>query len=147
MSTPGGVLRAEMSLRVMSHRGMPPRGSFQDRVIQEMLIRERRREIITQTYQAQLVAAGLRIHPALFDLWTSMYVDEVSHDNYKPRVVAQKKEMLKAFAKARKVPTDLVAKASKLTVRRKEDLKPYSAAELEGIKAKLRRRTIAAAQR
>ena len=111
-----------------------------------MLIRERRREISTQTYQAQLVAAGLRISPDLFHLWTSLYVDEVSHDNYKPKVVKRKKAMLDMFARQKRVNPDMLKRTETYTVRSAKDLKPYTPAELDVIKAKMRRRTISRSQ-
>lgn len=146
MSTPGGVLRAEMLLRALPHRGLPPRGSFRDLVLQEMLLRERRREISTQIYQAQLLAAGLRMPAAVFNLWTSIYIDEVSHDNYTPRTVQKKRSLLQAFARQKRVNPDMLKRTETYTVRSAKDLKPYTPAELDVIKAKLRRRTISRSQ-
>lgn len=136
-----------MFMRVMSHRGMPPRGSFQDRIAQEMLLRERRRDIATSIYQAQLVAAGLRIPGPLFDAWTMLYIDEITHDNYQPRVVKEKRRMLDAFDKKKVQERSHVARVEDYTVNTREDLRPYTPGELDKLRSKLRKRTLQNAQR
>lgn len=139
-------MRAEMYMRVLAHRGMPPRGSFQDRVAQEMILRERRRYVTTQIYQARLIAGSYSLPQPLFDAWTMLFIDEVSHDNYQPKVVKQKRRILDGFDKKKKTEQARVDRVETYTVKTSRDLTPYTAAELEVVRSKLRRRAIAQAQ-
>lgn len=107
-----------------------------------MLLRERRRAITTSVYQARLIAAGLGLHEGMFDMWTMLYVDEVSHENYQPDVMRQKRSMLDAFTVRKRVEHSLVRRAEKYTVESALDLQPYSKEELEAIQAKLRKKTL-----
>jgi hypothetical protein len=129
-------------MRVLPHRAMPPRGSFQDRVVQEMLLRERRRSVVTSVYHARLIAAGLGVRSDLFDLWTMLYVDEVTHENYQPDVVKQKRGMLDAFTTRRRVDQQLVQRAESYTVKSSKDLLPYSKEQIEAIKTKMRKKAL-----
>ena len=107
-----------------------------------MLLRERRRAVVASVYQARLIAAGLNIREEIFDLWTMLYVDEVSHENYQPTVVRQKRSMLDAFTSHRKVDHSLVQRANSYTVASSKDLQPYSKEELRQLRDKLRKRTL-----
>lgn len=129
-------------MRVMPQRGMPPRESFQDRVAQEMLLRERRCAIATNTYIAQCVTAGYALHPAIFAQWTLHYRDEVSHANYRPEIVRIKRRQLDEFEKRRRLEGKHVSRVDSYTVTKAADMLPYSPAELELIKQKLRARTL-----
>lgn len=146
MSTPEGVLRAELYMRVLPHRGMPPRGSFEDRVAQEMLLRERRRAVATEVYQAQLVAAGLRINEGLFEMWTLLYIDEISQENYQPGVNKEKRRMLDVFSNQRRVEKKLIERTDSYSIHNTRDMQPYSKAELEVIRDKMRRKVLRDAQ-
>lgn len=134
-------------MRVLAQRGIPPRGSFQDGIAQEMLIRERRQTIAATVYHAQLIAAGLNLPPPILDAWTMLYIDEVTHDNYQPKVVRQKRSMLAAFDKKKVEERARVARVEDYTVNTREDLRPYTPGELEKIRAKLRRKAVKDAQR
>lgn len=146
MSTPEGVLRAELYMRVLPNRGMPPRGSFQDRIAQEMLLRERRCTIATQVYQAQLVAAGLGLQGA-FDIWTMLYIDEVSHENYQPGVNKEKRRMLDAFTSQKRVEKNLVERVDSYSIQSTRDMQPYTKGELEKIRKQIRKRVLQDATR
>ncbi len=75
-------------------------------------------------------------------MWTMLYVDEVSHENYQPDVMRQKRSMLDAFTVRKRVEHSLVRRAEKYTVESALDLQPYSKEELEAIQAKLRKKTL-----
>jgi hypothetical protein len=111
-----------------------------------MLLRERRLYASTQVYQARLVSAGLNIPQAVFEAWTMLFVDEVTHDNYQPSVVKQKRRILDSFDKQRRTETARVDRVEQYTVASQKDLAPYSLAELEKIRGKLRRRALERAQ-
>ena len=129
-------------MRLLPSRGMPSRGSFQMRVAQEMLLRERRREISTQIYHGQLLAAGLRISQGLFDVWTSLYIDEMSHDNYRPSVTADKRKLLQALLDRRLVSKDHLARLAQYDITSTKDMRPYSLEELERIREKMRKKAV-----
>lgn len=135
-----------MYMLVLPHRGMPPRGSFEDRVAQEMLLRSRRKDVATQVYQAQLVAAGLRINEGLFEMWTMLYIDEISQENYQPGVNKEKRRMLDAFSTQRRVEKKLIERTDSYSIQSTKDMQPYSKAELETIKAALRKKVLRDAQ-
>jgi hypothetical protein len=108
-------------MRTIPGDGLPPRGSVQDRIACEMLIRERRREVQSQIYLARIQAAGLQIPEKIFRLWTTLYAMEVTHENYARERSFQRLEALTADD---------------------ADLRPLSAAEVEEFRRKLRRRHI-----
>lgn len=132
-------------MRVMPHRGMPPRESFQDRVAQEMLLRERRCAIATNVYLAQVTAAGYSLHPDLFSLFTLQYRDEVSHANYRPEVIKIKRKQLDAYEKRKRLESEHIKRIDTYSIKSQKDLMPYTKEELQNIKQTLRMRALKAA--
>lgn len=129
-------------MRIFPHRGMPARGSFQERILQEMLLREQRKEIVVATYHGHLLAAGLGIRPELFSLWTDTLCDEISHNNYTAETIARKKRALALFAERHTIPRSGLKRAEKYTVKDTVGYLPYSEEELAQIKDKVRARTL-----
>ena len=74
---------------------MPARGSIQDRIVCEMLIRERRRAISESVYLARIISSGLNLNEKVFDLWTRLLSMEVFQESYQPEVVQEKQYALK----------------------------------------------------
>lgn len=130
-------------MRVFPHSGVPDRGSFRDRVVQEMLLRERRRFIAAHTYQARLVGAGLKVAPALLDLWTDLFIDEVSHANYRPDLVEYKKRILQEISDRKKEPARLLGRVSALQINTAADLMPYTKEEIRERLEQVRQRRAA----
>ncbi len=126
---------------------MPSRGSFRDRLAQEMCVRDRRKEIRTQLFQAQLVAAGMNIPGPLFNALATVYIDEVTHDNYRPAIAEQKRAMYGVFLKKRTDQVVHVKRADNYEVKSSKDFLPYSAEEKAEIQKKLRARALKAATR
>jgi hypothetical protein len=124
---------------------MPERGSLQDRVACEMLLRERRRQVQSQTYLGRIMAASVNLPEKLFSLWTTLYSMEVFQSNYSPEVVEDKEEALKAFRDTAHVTvverTNYLQKLETLTAR-DEDLRPATPEEIEEAKRRLRRRRV-----
>ncbi len=110
-----------------------------------MLYRERRREVAGHVYQAQLLATGLGVSQGLFSLWTQAFEDEVSHENYRPGVITEKKRILEAFAARKAVQTTQVKKVEEYSIKNAKDLQPYSKEERAAIQARLRSRELARA--
>ena len=132
-------------MRVMPHRGMPPRESFQDRVAQEMLLRERRCVIATNTYLAQVTAAGYSLHPDIFAMFTLQYRDEVSHANYRPEIIKIKRKQLDEYAKRKRLESEHIKRIDTYSIKTQKDLMPYTKEELQSIKQTLRMRALKAA--
>ncbi len=146
MSTPSGVARGHIFLLQLPNRAPPARGSFQDLVAQELYYRDRRRVIAEKVYEGQLLAAGLNIPQAILDAWTALYIDEVTQDNYKPSVAKSKHKLLDAFSTQRRVEKKLIERTDSYSIQNTKDMQPYSKAELENIKAKLRKKVLRDAQ-
>lgn len=129
-------------MRVMPVRGMPPRESFQDRVAQEMILRERRCAIATNTYLAQTVAAGYSLHPEVFMLFTQQYRDEVTHANYRPEVIQMKRKQLDFFEKRKRFEASHVKRVETYSIKTQKDLLPYSKEEIAELKQKMRAKAL-----
>lgn len=82
-------------MRTIPTRGMPPRGSIQDRIACEILIRERRRSVTEHVYLARILSSGINLPEKLFQLWTTMLTMEVFQESYQPEVVKEKEQALK----------------------------------------------------
>ena len=132
-------------MRVMPTRGMPPRESFQDRVAQEMVLRERRCAIATSVYLAQTVAAGYSLNPNLFTLFTLQYRDEVTHANYRPEIIKMKRKQLDLFEKRKRFEANYVTRVETYSIKSQRDLLPYSKEELAVLKQKARARALKSA--
>jgi hypothetical protein len=131
-----------MYLRIFPHRGMPARGSFQERVLQEMLLREQRKQIAIETYRGHLLAAGLGVRFELFQLLTENMVDEITHNNYVDATIERKKKALVVFAERHTVPKKGLARAQQYTIKSQLDLTSYSEEELAAKRDKIRARTL-----
>lgn len=128
---------------------MPVRGSIQDRIACEMLIRERRRSITESVYLARILSAGLNLNEKLFQLWTSILSMEVFQESYQPEVVQEKAHALKLMQDGTTNRTTtqvrMFQKLNRLTAR-DEDLRPATPEELEAFKRRLRKQRLDAAQ-
>ncbi len=129
-------------MRVMPTRGMPPRESFQDRVAQEMILRERRCDIATNMYLAQTIAAGYSLNPEVFTLFTLQYRDEVTHANYRPEIIKMKRKQLDFFEKRKRFEANHVKRVETYSIKTQKDLMPYSREELAVLKQKARARAL-----
>lgn len=142
-------MRAELYVRTLPLRGMPVRGSIQDRIACEMLIRERRRSITESVYSARILSAGLNINEKLFQLWTSILSMEVFQESYQPEVVQEKEHALKLIQDGTTARTTtqvrMFQKLNKLTAR-DVDMRPATPEELEAFKRRLRKRRLDTAQ-
>lgn len=122
---------------------MPARGSLQDRVICEVLTREKRRHISENVYLGRILAAGMQLPEQVFQLWTALLTMEVSQENYFPGTSEAKKVALRALTEGVKEHSDkrvhMFKKLHKLTVG-EDDLRPASPEEKEAFRRKLRRR-------
>jgi len=132
-------------MRTVLHRGMPDRGSIQDRIACEMIIRDRRRQVQGQMYLGRIMAASLNLPEKLFSTWTTLYSMEVFQSNYSPEVVRDKEEALKVISdivdKKEEEHTSMLNKLDKLTVR-EDDLRPATAEDIERAKRRLRQRYV-----
>lgn len=128
---------------------MPTRGSIQDRIACEMLIRERRRSITENVYLARITSAGLNIPDKLFQLWTTILSMEVFQESYQPEVVKEKQYALKLIqenvTQRSEGQVRMFQKLHKLTAR-DNDMRPATPEELESFKRKLRQRHLRTAQ-
>lgn len=131
-----------MYLRIFPHRGMPARGSFQERILQEMLLREQREKIAIETYRGNLLAAGLGVRFELFQLLTENLVDEITHNNYVDATIDRKRKSLEIFAERHTIPTKGLARAHQYTIKSQHDLTSYSEEELAAKRDKIRARTL-----
>lgn len=132
-------------MRVLPARGMPPRESFQDRVAQEMVLRERRCDIATNVYLAQTIAAGYSLNPEVFALHTLQYRDEVTHANYRPEIIKMKRKQLDFFEARKRFEANHVKRVETYSIKTQKDLMPYSREELAVIKQKARARALKSA--
>lgn len=131
-----------MFLKTLPNRGVPPRGSVQDRVACEMLIRERRLTLQKSIYLGRIVTAGSMIPEPVFQLWTELFATQVYHENYMPTTIDVKKH---AFEGLKSITADdFEENKQKLRNLQKleatdEALRPSTPKEIEEIKRKLRR--------
>jgi len=138
-----------MYVQVLPLRGMPPRGSIQDRIACEMLLRTRRRAVTENVYLARILSAGLNLNEKLFQLWTTILTMEVFQESYQPEVVQEKEYALKLIqenvTQRGEGQVRVFKKLHKLTVL-EDDLKPATPAEYEAFQRRLRKMRLNAAQ-
>jgi len=129
-------------MRTLPVRGMPPRGSLQDRIAFEMLVREQRKSLNKEVYHARINALGLGLPLAALDLWTSWLAMEISHENYYPKSLEAKQNLLRKLAEGRRMRSaDKLKYQRRLeTLVRDDDLTPATKTELEDFRRKLRGR-------
>jgi len=122
---------------------MPARGSIQDRIACEVMIRERRRAITEHVYLARVISSGLNISDRLFQMWTHMLSMEVFQESYQPEVVKEKEYALKLIQENVTQKTEhntrMFRKLQSLTAR-DPDLRKPTPEEVEEFQRKLRRR-------
>jgi len=132
-----------MFVRTIPTQGVPARGSIQDRVAREMIAREHRKVVRGQVYLGRLLTAGSAIPPKLFDLWTTLYTMEVTHETY-TRAASRDKEKLLKDISARdhnevESRTSMFSKLDALTAT-DDQMRPASAEDMEEVKRRFRRR-------
>lgn len=136
-------------MRTLPLRGMPPRGSIQDRIACEMLLRDRRRNVTENVYLARILSAGLNLNEKLFQLWTTILTMEVFQESYQPEVVKEKEYALKLIqdnvTQRSEGQVRVFKKLHKLTAL-DDDLKPATPAEYEAFQRRLRKMRLNAAQ-
>ena len=128
-------------MRTMASRGMPARGSMQDRIALEMLRRERRRALMEQTYIGRIIASSMNLPEKLYQLWTSLLSLEIHQDNYAPTVVKDKELALQILSDTRKQQAQgqqqQMSRLSKLTADDR-DMRPATMEDIERVKRRLR---------
>lgn len=138
-----------MYVQVLPLRGMPVRGSIQDRIACEMLLRARRRAVTENVYLARILSAGLNLNEKLFQLWTTILTMEVFQESYQPEVVKEKEYALKLIqdnvTQRGEGQVRVFKQLHKLTVL-EDDLKPATPAEYEAFQRRLRKMRLNAAQ-
>jgi hypothetical protein len=132
-----------MYVRTIPIRGVPARGSVQDRIAGEMLAREQRRAVHGHVYLGRLLSATMAIPPKLFDMWTTLYTMEVTHESYSPGAIKDKERVLHEItvskSQSEQQQKSVFSKLDSLTVE-DADLRPVTPAELENMRRKMRRR-------
>lgn len=130
-------------MRTLPFQGVPPRGSLRDLVAQEMLIRERRKNVSEHVYLGRIIAAGMQLPESLFQMWTSLFAMEVHHENYSPGTVKEKefalntlREHVEQHTKGR---VDMFKKLNRLNIS-EDEMRPVTPAEREIFRRRLRRR-------
>lgn len=130
-------------MRTLPFRGVPPRGSLQDLVVQEMLVRERRKTVSGQVYLGRIIAAGMKLPEPLFQLWTSLYGMEVHQENYTPGTVEAKEYALRTLKEGKDKQIHgrvrMFDKLNRLNMS-EDDMRPITAEERERFKRRLRQR-------
>lgn len=112
-----------------------------------MLLRERRERIAENIYHGQLMRIGFFIPEASYNLWTQQYVDQVSHATYRSHTVTRNKQMLGFFEKRRKSDARAFKSAQSYEITQAVQLRPYTPAQLEELKSKMRKRALQNATR
>ena len=134
-----------MYVETIKFRGLPPRGSIQDRMACTMMSRARTRKVSEGVYLGRLLAAGMNLNENIFQLWTELYSLEVFHNTYNPATVSNKNETLKILrdklSGGVKDQKRMFRKLEHLTVR-EADMRPATAREREAARQRLRRATL-----
>jgi len=106
-------------------------------------MRERRKTVSENVYLGRILASGMKLPEALFQLWTSLFSMEVYQENYSPGTVEAKQFALKTLANSTQQSTKgrvaMFQRIQQLTAS-ESDLRPVTVAEREIYKRKLRRR-------
>lgn len=131
-----------MFLRGVAVRGMPARGSIQDRIACEMLFRERQRALASHTYLGRIFASGLNLPEKLLQFWTTLLALEIGQENYEPNIIKEKEKALMFLEQAKKDQTkdhtSMFHKLQKLTVH-DDKPRPATPEDLERFKRHLRK--------
>lgn len=129
-------------MRVLAHKGMPPRGSVQDFIATEMVRRDRRAKVAQGEYLARIFQAGLGIPDKVFKVWTDLLSFEIFQESYTPRMVSMQRKALKAFDDRKRAEDRSTKRMTRRldTLEVKEsDMRPSTEKELEEFKRKLRK--------
>jgi len=139
-----------MYVETVKFHGLPPRGSLQDRITCEMLLRVRTRKVSENVYLGRLLAANMNLNENMFQLWTELYSLEVFHNTYNPATVSSKAKALEVLKKRLIGDTEnnsqMFRKLQRLTVK-ESDMRPTTAKEREAAKQRLRRLALKKATR
>jgi hypothetical protein len=134
-----------MFVRTLPQRGVPPRGSVQDRVACEMLSRERRMTLYKSIYLGRILSATSLLPEPVFQLWTELFATQVYHESYMPSTIEVKKQALKGLESALRPDSEdriqMFKKLQKLEAR-EENLRPATSDEVEEIRRRLRRQRL-----
>lgn len=134
-----------MFLDTIKCRGMPLRGSIQDRIACEMLLRDRRQRVSTHAYLGRILAATVQLPEAQYKFLTEMLSFEVFHENYNPQLFETKQRILKDLREAPKQQEqdqqNMLHTLKSLDLS-EEDLRPVTPVELEQYKRKIRKRKL-----
>jgi hypothetical protein len=137
-------------MRTLASRGMPARGSVQDRIACEMIRRDRRRALTEHTYVGRILASSLNLPEKLYQLWTSLLSLEIHQDNYDPMVVKDKESALKVLLDNKKEKEEgnqrMFQRLAKLTAD-DGDIRPATAEDLERLKRRLRAQRLRASMK
>jgi tRNA A-37 threonylcarbamoyl transferase component Bud32 len=129
---------------------MPARGSLQDRIACEILLRERRRSVTESVYLARILSAGINLPEKLFQMWTSLLTMEVFQESYQPEVVKEKVQALKLIrenvTQTQEHQVRMFRKLHSITTSQ-DDLRPASPEQIEEFRRKLRRSHLAPARK
>lgn len=129
-------------MSTIASKGLPPRGSLQDRIVCEMLFRMRRRRMAEVTFIGRILAASTLLPENQYQFLADMLAMEVFQENYTPKTVQFKKNLIQAIDKRKKDQTDetkrSVEAAKRLDIK-EEDFRPLTPAELESYRRKFRK--------
>jgi hypothetical protein len=119
----------------------------QDRIVCEMLLRERKRQVASANYLGRILASGFMIPEKLHTLWTTLFSMEVFQESYAPHSVQDKKQAVELMKKVEKEKeqgtTRAFRKLNALTVE-EGALQPATPQELEEVRRRLRARRLRA---
>jgi len=134
-----------MYLDTIPYAGMPLRGSIQDRVACEMLLRRRRQEVNKFAYLGRIVAATVQLPEIQYQFLTELLAFEVFHENYNPEMFETKQEILKSITESPDKEADerkRMFKALKNLELAENDMRPVTPEYLEQVKRRLRKRKL-----
>lgn len=139
-----------MFLDTIKYRGMPLRGSIQDRIACEMLMRDRRQQVDKFAYLGRILSASVQLPEAQYQFLTEMLSFEVFHENYSPQTFETKQKILRELKDAPKRKLNdrkRMFDALKRLEMSDDDLRPVTPVELEQYRRKLRKRKLEQATR
>ena len=139
-----------MYLDTIKYKGLPPRGSLQDRIACEMVLRTRKQKISEHAYLGRILAAGMQLPEAQYQFLTQLLSMEINHDNYSPSTSALKTQILGMITEEKtgeaRQRNSMVSALERLEVK-EEDLRPLTPAEVESYKRQLRKAKLKRAER
>lgn len=118
-----GSLRGAMAARGLR---LPPRGSIQDRIIQEVLLRERNERYVAGEVLILLACKALGLETEQMRGLLEHYSDEVHQERYRPSIIRARKAAKAAVRKKEAEDKRRLAALDKLTVEDKGTSPPRS---------------------